>query len=70
MAGKQLKEAMPAAVRSGITVRFHFSALDLLTVCLVKEGGEEYTESFDSVQHYFSEVGLCWSAVIPQTHRF
>ena len=70
MAGKQLKQAVPAAVRSGITVGFYFSALGLLTVHSVKEGGEKYTESFDSVQHDFSEVGLCWSAGILHTHCF
>lgn len=65
MAGKELKQAMPEVVRSGITAGFYFSALGLLTVSSVKEGGEKYTESFNSVQHYFSEVGLCWSAGVP-----
>lgn len=70
MAGKQLKQAVPAAVRSGITVGFYFSALGLLAVRSVKEGGEKYTESSDSVQHGFCEVGLCWSAGVPQAPWF
>lgn len=56
MAGKQLKQAVPEAVRSRKTVGFYFSALVLFTVHSVKEEGEKYTTRFDSVQHNFSEL--------------